>query len=129
MLPRRRTRAGGGRARRARLPGLPAVALEAPAHQQPAGAYQLRDQAAQPCRAGVPVGEVAGTPCRSGIVRSRRRVGAAALLLGGQDGRALRRQAGAGALGRGGRVRAEDNREAGHRGGLEACRRDGGRVG
>lgn len=55
--------------------------------------------------------------------------GAAALLLGGKDGRALRRQACAGTLGERGRVRAEDDREAGHRGRPEACRRDGGRVG
>ena len=38
VLPGGRARPRGGRARRARLPRLPAVALEAPAHQQPPGA-------------------------------------------------------------------------------------------
>lgn len=60
LLPQGRRRGRGGRARRARLSEIPAVALEAAAHEQRAGARQPRDKSPQPRRAGVPVGGVVG---------------------------------------------------------------------
>ena len=55
--------------------GFPAFALEAPAHEQRAGARQPRDKAPQPRRAGVPVGGVVGTPGRGRDVASRTSLG------------------------------------------------------
>ena len=54
VLPQGGGGAGGGRARRAGLPRLPADPLEAPAHQQRAGEDQPRDNAQVAHRAGVP---------------------------------------------------------------------------
>ena len=78
--PQGRRRRRGGRARRAGLSGVPAVALEAPAREQRAGACQPRDKAPQPGGAGVPVGEVARAPGRSRDVRARRTMVRVALL-------------------------------------------------
>ena len=65
---------------RSPYPGIPAFALEAPAHEQRAGARQPRDKAPQPRRAGVPVGGVVGTPGRGRDVRAGRDLVGIALL-------------------------------------------------
>ena len=54
VLPQGGGGAGGGRARRADLPRLPADPLEAPAHQQRAGEDQPGDKAQVARRTGVP---------------------------------------------------------------------------
>ena len=89
VLPGGRGRPRGDRAGRPGLPGLPAEPLEAPAHQQRAGARQSRDQAQVAGGAGLPLGLLAGAPGRRGHVRHGRGVVGCALLLRGQDGRAL----------------------------------------
>lgn len=60
VLPQGGDGAGGGRARRAGLPRLPADPLEAPAHQQRAGEDQPGDKAQVARRAGVPPHGLAG---------------------------------------------------------------------
>lgn len=74
-------------ARRARVPGLPAVALEAPAHQQRAGARQQGNQAPLARGAGLPVGEFAAQARGRRHVRPGRDMVRLALLLGEEDGR------------------------------------------
>lgn len=81
----------GGRAGHPGISGLPAVALEAPAHQQPPGAHEPRDKAQVECSAGVPLDGIAAAAGRSRHVRAGRGVAGVQVLLGGKDGRALRR--------------------------------------
>lgn len=85
--------ARGGGARRARVPGLPAVAQEAPAHQQSAGARKQGNQAPLARGAGLPVGEFAAQACGCRHVRPGRDMVRLALLLGEEDGRVARRGA------------------------------------
>ena len=99
-LPARPARArGGGRApggvRRPGLPGLPALAPEAPAHQQRAGAHQQGDEAQVAGRAGVPEPPLAHAAGRRRDGRRGRGLAAVALLLRGQGGRALEARGGA----------------------------------
>lgn len=82
--------AGGGRARRAGLPRLPADPLEAPAHQQRAGEDQPGDKAQVARRAGVPLHGLAGAARGRGHVRAGRDMAGVPVLLGGEDERALR---------------------------------------
>lgn len=87
VLPEGGKGARGGGARRARVPGLPAVALEAPAHQQRAGARQQGNQAPLARGAGLPVGEFAAQARGRRHVRPGRDMVRLALLLGEEDGR------------------------------------------
>lgn len=87
VLPEGGEGARGGGARRARVPGLPAVALEAPAHQQRAGARQQGNQAPLTRGAGLPVGEFAAQARGRRHVRPGRDMVRLALLLGEEDGR------------------------------------------
>lgn len=87
VLPEGGEGARGGGARRARVPGLPAVALEAPAHQQRAGACQQGNQAPLARGAGLPVGEFAAQARGRRHVRPGRDMVRLALLLGEEDGR------------------------------------------
>lgn len=68
VLPEGGKGAQGDEARRARVPGLPAVALEAPAYRQRAGAPQQGNQAPLARGAGLPVEKFAAQ------ARRRRRV-------------------------------------------------------
>lgn len=111
------------------LPRLPAVALEAPAHQQRAGAGQSRDKAQVACGVGVPVRGVVAEAGRGRHVRSGRGVVWLALLLGEKDGRDARgaaqgRGLGRARLGRAGGGGQEDDRVE-----SRACRRRGGGLG
>lgn len=81
----------GGRAGRPSTPRFSAVALEAPAHQQRPGADEPRDKAQVECGADVPLDDIAGASSRRGHVRAGRDVAGVEVLLGGEDGRALRR--------------------------------------
>lgn len=92
VLPRGGGGAGGGRARRAGLPRLPADPLEAPAHQQRAGEDQPGDKAQVARRAGVPLHGLAGAARGRGHVRAGRDMAGVQVLLGGEDERALRRR-------------------------------------
>lgn len=119
----------GSRAGRPGIPRLPAVALEMPAHQQRPGEDEPRDKAQVEGGAGVPLDGIAGATGRRGHVRAGRDVAGVEVLLGGKDGRALRRGPHArdrrslrlGAAGGGGR---EDGRI-----GFRACGRDRGGIG
>lgn len=91
MLPEGGDGAGGGQARRAGLPRLPADPLEAPAHQQRAGEDQPRDKAQVARRAGVSFLGLAGAASGRGQVRAGRDMAAIQVLLAGEDERALRR--------------------------------------
>lgn len=99
VLPEGGKGARGGGARRARVPGLPAVALEAPAHQQRAGARQQGNQAPIARGAGLPVGEFAVQAGGHRHVRPGRDMVRLALLLGEEDGRDARLGASEGPLG------------------------------
>jgi hypothetical protein len=100
----RRPHASSGRPSRTRWPAwTPAAALEAPAHEQRAGACQREDQAQAGGVTGVPLGGVAGPPGGGGVVRAGRGVVGVALLLGEEDGRALRGRTQARAADRGAR--------------------------
>lgn len=129
VLPQGRPRPRGGRARRPRLPRPPEVALEAPAHQQRAGEDQQGDQAQAKGGAGVPLGGVADPPGGGGAVRVGRGVVGVALLLGGEDLRALRGQAEARAANRGAQRGAQARDGAGDQGEPRACGLDGGGIG
>ena len=85
--------AGGGRAGRAGLPRPPDVAPEAPARRQRAGAGEQGDKAQVARGAGVPPDGIAGEARRRGHVRAGRDTAGVQVLLGGEDGRALRRGA------------------------------------
>ena len=119
----------GGRAGRPGIPRLPAVALEAPAHQQRPGEDEPRDKAQVEGGAGVPLDGIAGATGRRGHVGAGRDVAGVEVLLGGKDGRALRRGPHArdrrdgrpGAAGGGGQ---EDDRI-----GPRACGQDRGGIG
>ena len=87
VLPEGGKGARGGGARRTRVPGLPAVALEAPALQQRAGARQQGNQAPLARGAGLPVGEFAAQARGRRHVRPGRDMVRLALLLGEEDGR------------------------------------------
>ena len=90
VLPQGGGGAGGGRARRAGLPRLPAGPLEAPAHQHRAGEDQPGDKAQVARRAGVPLHGLAGAARGRGHVRAGRDMAGVQVLLGGEDERALR---------------------------------------
>ena len=129
LLPQGRGGPGGGRARRPGLPRLPPEPLEKAQDQQRPGAHQPRDQAPEPRRAGVPLGEVPAQAGGGGDVRPRRGLVGGEVLQGVQDGAAVRasgRDRGAAvgrAAGAGARLRAP-----GDRGEPRACRRDGGGI-
>lgn len=116
-----------GRARRAGLPRRPAVALEAAAHEQPAGAGQPRDKAPQPRGAGVPVREIARAPGRGRDVRARRAVVRVALLRMRQDPGALRQAPRGRGRARKARSRARRSRQEDDRREHGACGKGGGR--
>ena len=83
----------GGRAGRAGPPRLPAVAPQAPARRQRAGAGEQGDKVQAARGAGVPLGGIAGEARRRGHVRAGRDMAGVQVLLGGEDERALRRGA------------------------------------
>lgn len=99
VLPGGGKGARGGGALRASAPGLPTVALEAPAHQQLAGARQKGNQTRLARGAGFPVGEFAAQARGSRHVRPGRDMGRLTLLFGEEDGRDARRGAPEGRLG------------------------------
>lgn len=80
-------RARGGGARRARVPGLPSVALEVPAHEQRKGARQQENDAPLARGAGLLIGEFAAQARGHRYVRPGRDAVRLALLLGEEDGR------------------------------------------
>lgn len=119
----------GGRTGRPGIPRFSAVALEAPAHQQRPGANEPRDKAQVECGAAVPLDDIAGASGRRGHVRAGRDVAGVEVLLGGEDGRALRRGLHArdrrgGRLGAAGGGGQEDDRI-----GSRACGQDRGGIG
>lgn len=119
----------GGRAGRPGIPRLPAVALEEPAHQQRPGADEPRNKAQVEGGAGVPLDGMAGATGRRGHVRTGQDAAGAEVLLGGEDGRALRRGPHArnrrdGRLGAAGGGGQEDDRI-----GPRACGQDRGGIG
>ena len=85
VLPEGGGGVGGGRARCAGLPRLPADPLEAPAHRQRAGEDQPRDEAQAARRAGVPLHGLAGAARGCGNVRAGRDVAGVQATLGGED--------------------------------------------
>lgn len=93
VLPEGGKGARGGGDRRARVPGLPAVALEAPAHRQRAGVRQQGNQAPLAHGADLPVGEFAVQAGGHRHVRPDRDMVRLAPLLGERDGRDARRGA------------------------------------
>ena len=100
MLPEGGKGARGGGARRARVPGFPALALEAPAHQQRAGARQQGNQAPLARGAGIPLRKVAAQGGRGRHVRPGGDVVRIAILLGEEDGGDARRRVQDGCRGR-----------------------------
>ena len=72
VLPGGRPHPQEGRAGRPGLPEPPGESLEAPAHEQPAGAHQQGDKAQVTSGAGVPVAGVAGADGGRGHVRPGR---------------------------------------------------------
>lgn len=87
MLKGRCPRARGGGARRAHVPELPFVALEAPAHEQRAGVRQQENDAPLARGAGLLIGEFAAQARGRRHVRPGRDAVRLALLLGEEDGR------------------------------------------
>lgn len=77
--------ARGGRARCARVTGLPALALEETARQQRAGARQPRDKAQVECGAGVLLRKIAGHGGRDSHVQPCGDVVGGEILLGEED--------------------------------------------
>lgn len=119
----------GGRAGRPGIARIPAVALEATARQQRPGTDEPRDKAQIEGGAGVPLDGIAGASGRRGHVRAGRDVAGVEVLLGGKDGRALRRGPHArdrrdGRLGAAGGGGQEDDRI-----GPRACGQDRGGIG
>ena len=72
----------GGRARRPGIPLLPAVALEAPAHQQCPGADQPRNKAQVEGGIGAPLDGIASASGRRDHARAGRNVAGVEVLLG-----------------------------------------------
>lgn len=115
VLPEGGSGAGGGRARHSGPPRLSADPLEVTARQQRPGAEQPRDKEQAARRADVPLHGFTGAHDRRGHVRAGRDVVGVKVLLGGKDGRALRRGPHArnrrdGRLGAAGCGSQEDNR-------------------
>lgn len=82
-------RARGGGARRARVPGLPSVALEAPAHEQRAGARQQENDVPLARGASLLIRDFAAQARGRLHVRPGRDAVRLALLLGEEDSRIL----------------------------------------
>ena len=90
LLPQGRGAPGGGGARRPGLPRLPPGPLEEAQDQQRPRTGQPRDQAPQPRRSGVPLGEVPAQAGGGGDVRPGRGLVGGQVLLRSQDGGAAR---------------------------------------